>query len=408
MKTWLYCTTIYISFIIGIVLLNEWWAQLILLIGLIIFTSKLVKDVTSVKTGVTITETEALYSHLLESMQDFVCYKDGDGKWLYVNEFGKQLYCMQNVDYVGKTDTELGELIPFFKESFDYCKGADEKSWEIGVNTRGDEAFYIPSGEFKTFDVIKIPLFHPDGSRKALVTIGRDISQLKETEAIVLQREKLGVIGELAAGIAHEVKNPITTLQGFVQLISESGTVDKYYTEVMKEELDRIHIMSSEWLSLAKPQAKTKTPCNILEVIDYVTSLLQPEATKESVVINWDTTCPQVDIMGDRQQLIQIFINIIKNAIEAMPTGGNVFINCSVEDSTIVLSIKDTGVGISKERLKHIGQPFFTLKEKGLGLGLTLTTKMVQEHKGTLEINSEETVGTVVKVTLPIYEESVA
>ena len=199
---------------------------------------------------------EKRLSALIDSMPDFMCVKDGEGRWLKVNKFGLDLYELNHVDYYGKTDIELGEYTPFFKDAFLYCVGSDEEAWNQGNLTRLEESFYIRSGEHKTFDVIKVPLFYGDGSRKALVTIGRDISQQKRTEAMLLKKEKLSVVGELAAGIAHEIRNPLTSLKGFIQLMHETDEVTKEYLEIMSKEIDRINQIVSELLVLAKPQSR--------------------------------------------------------------------------------------------------------------------------------------------------------
>src|SRR5690606_22095051 len=133
-----------------------------------------------------------------------------------------ELYTLENIDYSGKTDTELAELVPFFKEALLYCVKSDQEAWDAVVSTRCEESFAVPNGEVKTFDVIKVPFFDDDNNRKGLLTIGRDITQLKAAETMLLRKEKLSVVGELAAGIAHEIRNPLTSIRGFIQLMKES------------------------------------------------------------------------------------------------------------------------------------------------------------------------------------------
>lgn len=122
------------------------------------------------------------------------------------------------------------------------------------------------------------------------------------------------------------------------------------------------------------------------------------------IYISLENNIPQACIYGDKNQIIQVFINIMKNSIEAMPDGGTIHLRVWKENQTIHITISDTGIGISKERLQKIGEPFFTLKEKGMGLGLTTSMKIVQEHKGTIEIESEVGKGTTVHLSFPAYE----
>ncbi|MCL6586093.1 MAG: PAS domain-containing protein [Anoxybacillus sp.] len=351
-------------------------------------------------------EDEQQLSTLINSMPDFVCFKDSEGRWLRVNDFGRKLYHLEDVDYYGKTDLDLGEIVPFFKEAFAYCVKTDQEAWEKGAMTRAQESFMVPSGEMKTFDVIKVPLFDENGERKGLLTIGRDITQQKVAEELLLKKEKLSVLGELAAGIAHEIRNPLTSIKGFMQMMKETREVKEAYIDIVLEELERINQIVSELLVLAKPQSHCYKPFLLCEAIDYVVHLISHEALLNSVDVSIDNREPKVVIFGEKNQLIQVFINIMKNAIEAMPKGGKLNVRIWLEEENAHIIIADTGIGISKERLEKIGEPFFTLKEKGMGLGLTTSTKIIHEHKGTISIESEVGKGTVVHVSLPIYKEA--
>jgi two-component system, sporulation sensor kinase A len=350
-------------------------------------------------------EEENQLSTLLHSLPDFVCFKDGEGRWLKVNQFGRQLYNLEDIDYLGKTDRDLGEVVPFFKEAFDYCADSDEQSWQEGNVTRCEEGFSVPSGEFKTFDVIKVPLFNSDESRKGLVIIGRDISQQKMAEEMLLRKEKLSVVGELAAGIAHEIRNPLTSIKGFIQLLEENEHVAESYLAVMSSEMDRINQIVGELLILSKPQMREFTTFDMKEVLDYTTKVMGHEALLKGITIQENCPDTPMKVYGDKNQIIQVLINIVKNAIDAM-TEGNITVKCSIGEKHIHISVLDQGTGISPERLKRLGEPFFTLKEKGMGLGLTISQKILEDHKGSLHIESEVNKGTKVNVLLPRYMEN--
>jgi two-component system, sporulation sensor kinase A len=347
-------------------------------------------------------EEENQLSTLLHALPDFVCFKDGEGRWLKVNQFGRQLYNLQDIDYIGKTDRDLGKVVPFFKEAFDYCADSDEQSWQEGNVTRCEEGFYVPSGEFKTFDVIKVPLFNSDQSRKGLVIIGRDISQQKMAEEMLLRKEKLSVVGELAAGIAHEIRNPLTSIKGFIQLLEENEHVAESYLAVMSSEMDRINQIVGELLILSKPQMREFTTFDMKEVLDYTTKVMGHEALLKGITIHENCPDTPMKVYGDKNQIIQVLINIVKNAIDAM-TEGTITVECSIGEKHINISVLDQGTGISPERLKRLGEPFFTLKEKGMGLGLTISQKILEDHKGSLHIESEVNKGTKVDVLLPRY-----
>ncbi|MCA1320529.1 PAS domain-containing protein [Bacillus tianshenii] len=339
---------------------------------------------------------------LINNMPDFVCFKDGEGRWLLANEYGLSLYELQNVDYKGKTDLELGEYSPHFKEAFAYCTDTDERTWKEGKITRDEESFVIPCGELKTFDVIKVPLFYPDGNRRALVTIGRDISSLKKAEQLLVTKEKLSVVGELSAGIAHEIKNPLTAIKGFIQLIQKSGKTNKDHVNLVLSEIDRINDIVSEMLILSKPHTKKLVVFPIIEAVQYVIDLVSNESLKNNIHIKLNNLDESTLVKGDINGLKQVFLNLIKNAMEAMPSGG--IIDISSHETTegyVTVKIRDNGIGISEANQKLLGHAFFTSKEKGMGLGLTITYKIIQEHDGHLAIESKEGEGTIVTLSLP-------
>jgi len=343
---------------------------------------------------------------LINSMPDFICFKDGTGKWVAVNDFGRELYHLKGIDYRGKTDAELGELVPFFQAAFLHCISSDEEAWRKKEKVRTEEAFEIPNGEVKTFDVIKVPVFFDDGSRKALITIGRDITQQKLAEALLIKKEKLSVVGELAAGIAHEIRNPLTSIKGFVQLMKETDRSAIGYANIMLDELERINGIVSEMLLLSKPESEHFRVFSLTEAVKYVMSLTSHEALLKNIDFLYDEQTNNASVYGNKNHLIQVLLNVFKNAIEAMDRPGNIYITIkTAQDNHIFIEVRDEGVGISKDRLEHIGEPFFTLKEKGMGLGLTISSKIIHDHHGTLQIESEQNKGTIVKIRLPLYVE---
>jgi two-component system sporulation sensor kinase A len=222
---------------------------------------------------------------------------------------------------------------------------------------------------------------------------------------MLLKKEKLSVVGELAAGIAHEIRNPLTSIKGFIQLMKDMEKPPEKHYEILLSEIDRINQIVSELLVFAKPQSKVYKIFQLNEVLDYVINLTSHEAALSNTIFEIKKNV-NPRIFGDKHQLIQVFINILKNALDAMPKGGKIQVETFLSSNTkVTVRITDTGVGIPKERLKKIGEPFFTLKEKGMGLGLTMSNKIIYEHKGSLHIDSEVGKGTTVEVTLPIYTE---
>ncbi|WP_449539820.1 ATP-binding protein [Ferdinandcohnia sp. Marseille-Q9671] len=340
-------------------------------------------------------------STLINAMPDFVSFKDGKGRWLRVNKYGKELYHLREEIFKNKTDREIAESYPEFKETLLHNSLSDEEAWEKGSTTRIEESVPIPGGGVRTFDVIRVPLYE-EGQRSGLVTIGRDISNVKAAEELALRREKLSVVGELAAGIAHEIRNPLTTIKGFVQLQREKNDSTSHISDIILSELDRINQIVSELLVFSKPQSKIMKEFEVGELIDYVIKLTSHEAILHNVEVTVENDAKHSILYGDINELIQVLVNVIKNSIDAMPDGGQTKIRTHMKHDTIYIEVIDTGVGIPEERLEKIGEPFFTLKEKGMGLGLTMSNKIIQDHKGTFTIRSKVGFGTKVMISLPV------
>ncbi|RXT02794.1 PAS domain S-box protein [Ammoniphilus sp. CFH 90114] len=249
-----------------------------------------------------------------------------------------------------------------------------------------------------------VPVKGKDQKLEHIVIVSRDITERKQAEELLLRSEKLSIVGELAAGVAHEIRNPLTTLKGFVQLMKEESP--KPYTDLLFEELERIELITNEFLTLAKPQAVELRIINLGDLIQQIKEILTPLALITNIQIRIVTSIRPVYIRCDVNQLKQAFINLVKNAIESMPNGGEVIIELDDrDDDYVMIIIQDQGCGIPKDIIPRLGEPFYTLKEKGTGLGLMISQKIIKDHQGSLHIESELNLGTKIKIQLPKYEE---
>lgn len=274
--------------------------------------------------------------------------------------------------------------------------GGDIKSFET-VRKRKD-------GRLIDVSISYAPIRDRNGNVVAYANILRDINELKRTEELLRNTEKLLLIGELAAGVAHEIRNPLASLRGFVQLMSEDkSSKHSLYYGIMLEELDRINFIVTELLMLGKPQAdhyKMKRPETLVE---DVTSLFGSEALLHNVQIFTEFEEDLPLVRCEETQIKQVFLNVLKNAVEAMSEGGNVVIKVFVQEQTkLVFRFIDQGHGISKEMLGKLGEPFYTTKDKGTGLGLLVSFKIIKYHHGSVKIDSVVNVGTTFDVILPI------
>lgn len=227
---------------------------------------------------------------------------------------------------------------------------------------------------------------------------------LQLNEDLAIRSEKLGVVAQMSAAIAHEVRNPLTSISGFLQLLKEQKQLNQEYIDVIFSEMKRIELVLNEMLILSKPQTVSFKKINLNDTLEHVIALISPEAHMKGTEIVITNPVVPMWVYGEENQLKQVFINIIKNAIEAMNKGGEIHIFHAFDQKHISIYIKDEGSGITKETLEKIGQPFYTTKEKGTGLGLTICFKIIENHKGKIHITSEVGTGTTFELILPRYD----
>jgi len=254
-------------------------------------------------------------------------------------------------------------------------------------------------------DVTNIPII-ADLQIVGIYGVAKDVTDRKKSEELLRNSDRLAVMGQLAAGLAHEIRNPLTALKGFIQLLQSSPKENKSYYPIMLTELDRINLILNEFLLLSKPRPTLFGDTDIRVVIRHVVTLLDTQAilSKVRIVIVEKEDLPV--IRCDENQMKQVFVNVLKNAIEAMPDGGEVTVTTLLSEQGVVVRVQDEGDGISDELISRIGQPFFTTKDKGTGLGLMVCNNIMENHGGRLTIRSVPGKGTTVEVELPIREEA--
>lgn len=226
-------------------------------------------------------------------------------------------------------------------------------------------------------------------------TVVEMMNSMKETE-------NLAVIGTMSTTIAHEIRNPLTALKGFTQIQKERNPEDTMSYEIMLQEIERINGFVSELMLLGKPKPTNYEWCNIGEILLYVVQLMESYATQYKVKFNLQVDGNLPVINGDDKQLKQVLLNIIKNGIESMPGGGNIQILAYEKaGENLCISVEDQGLGIENEKIEKIGKAFYTTKENGTGLGLMITYKIIEEHQGSIAIESSMGIGTKVEIYLP-------
>ncbi|OXS53054.1 hypothetical protein B1A99_31325 [Cohnella sp. CIP 111063] len=229
----------------------------------------------------------------------------------------------------------------------------------------------------------------------------QDISDRRKTELLLHNSEKLSLVGQMAAGVAHEIRNPLTAVKGFLQLMKSEGVKEQYY-DIVFSEFHRIELILTELLVLAKPQEAKMESKDLNQLLSEVVTLMESQSIMSNVRIRFVCALPLIYIDCDENQIKQVVINLVKNAIDAMPDGGEALIDLQLLGDEVQIVVSDQGAGIPDDQLEKIGQPFFTSKENGNGLGMMISFKIIENHGGRIEIESKVGEGTRVKIRLPI------
>ena len=242
----------------------------------------------------------------------------------------------------------------------------------------------------------------------AFLLLGRFSSYVTATLKInqeLRNTEKLATVGRFATSISHEVRNPLASLKGFTQLQHEKHPEDSEYYNIMTKEIDRITSLLDDLLVIGKPKGMNFDKHNCSRIIEYVNTVMESDAKSQGIHFTLDIESGLPEVECDSKHIKQVLINLIKNGIEAMPSGGKLIIKAeSLDENNIKLIIKDEGDGISNENLEKLGTPFHTTKSGGTGLGLMVSFKIVEEHNGTIRYDSKEGSGTTVSVVLPVIQ----
>ncbi len=334
------------------------------------------------------------YRLLVENSLDTIAILKGN-RWGFVNAAGLRMFEAESAsDLIGKS-------IYAFLPTADHntIKDRLHNLVFVGSSKPIEQEWFTLKGKVLHTEIVET--MTTLDNEPAIQIIIRDISERKKNEELLINSEKLYVAGQLAAGIAHEIRNPLTSLKGFLQLIVSGRRNNNSYYDIMNAELDRIEDIVSELLMLSKPQVYELTYQDLRVMMRDTVTLLEAQAILHNIAIEAEYGTEPLWIYGVENQVKQVFINVIKNAIEAMIDGGWIRINLSREHDGVFVRIRDEGPGIGEDQLAKMGQPFYTTKEKGTGLGLMVSYKIVDNHQGKIDVKSELGKGTLFEITLP-------
>ncbi|MCT2536361.1 PAS domain S-box protein [Aquibacillus koreensis] len=335
------------------------------------------------------------YQLISQNTSDIIAELNQDGEIIYVSPSVEEVLGIKPSFLVGMScyDCVHPEDLSLVKQNGKNLIKT-KQPYIIRYRLRGNNNNYI-------WVEAKVKLIESNGISKVVVD-ARDCTEQIEAEKLLRQSEKLAVLGELSAGVVHEIKNPLTSIKGFLQLM-QAGTIEtKDYISILNTEIEHIEQIASDLLGFAKPSDEMKKQ-DLSVLLDSVVFLMNAQSKKHNVELNWAAPQDEYPVLGDESQIKQVFVNLIKNAIEASEEHGTVEIHLSNRDDQVVIQVQDYGCGIPEEMLNHIGDSFFTTKEKGTGLGLMITQKIIHNHHGKINIHSIVNEGTTFSVILPKY-----
>lgn len=243
---------------------------------------------------------------------------------------------------------------------------------------------------------------------KASEELAKAYQELRNTVDLLVRSARLKSLGELAATIAHEIRNPLNSIKGSIEIVSEEiapNSPRREFILIMEKEVERLNNLVEDFLKFAKPRSPEKVATNINEIIDSVVKFLSPQAKKRNVKLDIQLARELPSIPLDPEQIRQVLLNLILNAIQSMPEGGNVELSSSIAKDYLEISIRDYGTGISSDNQQKIFEPFFTTKTDGSGLGLFVAYQLVKQHNGEIEVANTSEKGSLFLVKLALNQE---
>jgi two-component system nitrogen regulation sensor histidine kinase GlnL len=353
------------------------------------------------------------WEQILNNVEDGVIAVDQNGAIVFFNEAAEVLTELSSAQALREPFARLFKREPWLIEiARKTCPPRQESA-------RGEGDLLTRWGRKAPVAVSASPLRNQEGLFQGTILLLRDIKHRKELEEDLKRADGLAMTGTLAAGLAHEIRNPLGGIKGAAQLLRRSlaaGSSLRDYTDIMIREVDRVNLLIEQLLDLSRPSELSLMPVNIHEILDDVLLLESQDKSGKQLEVKkrFDPSLPP--IRGDRPRLTQVFLNLVKNAFQAMESGGALTITTRLEtdyhireqgsgrNRFIWVDVTDQGGGIRDGDLPHIFSPFFTTKNNGTGLGLAICYRIIKEHGGLVRVESAEGKGSTFKVALLVAD----
>lgn len=365
--------------------------------------SDLVDNLQNNKTHVDITTLPHYLLQWIENnSEDIVMVWDKSNQIIYISKSVESLLGFERSELIGRLWYDLihDKDVTYKKEKY-LEKYNKEKYLENELEKAVISLEILDSKERVLLFESKVSKINRANDDYYVIASLTHVDHKKEMADMVIHSEKMSVAGQLATGIAHEIRNPLTSLKGFLQLMQAGIQGKDAYYKIMMEEIEKMETMTSELLFLSKPSTDKKAIESLKEMIHDVVTLLNSQARIKNINLNVQ---PFHDtyIYCDRSQIKQVFINIIKNAIEAVEQMGHISVEITELNNQVQIDVIDDGCGVPKEMIEKLSEPFYTTKENGTGLGLLVTQQLLINHEATLDILENVEKGSVFRINLPV------
>jgi PAS domain S-box-containing protein len=364
---------------------------------------------------------------LINAMPDLICFKDGDGNWRIANQAILSVFGLTHIDYKGKNDLDLIAFSPSKENALRACVVSDEQAWQQGTMTRSDETITDHLGKERVFDTIKIPLFHSNNTRKALIFLGRDVTERKQYElnlsnALSKAEESEKLKSAFLANMSHEIRTPLNAVIGFSELLEADGlnneTIRKYVRHIRENGNTLLGIIG-DILELSRIESGAfkinNEAYNLKELFQELHFLfLQLTHQKGKKHLRLITAIPPNDVIisSDRYRLRQVLTNLFDNALKFTQDGfieyGYKVLNPNSDNPILQIFMKDSGIGIPENKKHLLFKRFTKIHESdgmvypGTGLGLSIVHQIVFHFGGKVQIESETEKGTTVEISMPV------
>ncbi len=338
----------------------------------------------------------AFASEIVRNLPVGMVVISGEGTILFINEAAGSLLSLPLKTAEGRpADQLLPKSLLHLRKNISRQRPVVEQELTFAVADRGNAIVNVSTTD----------MLGEEGQYIGCMFILQDVSELRNLERSVRQREKLAAIGNLAAGIAHEIRNPLSSIKGYVTYFGSlfaEGSEKREAATIMAGEVDRVNRVISELLEFARPSDLKPKPTDLRTLIDHSLHIIAYEAQTAGVRVRTELAPDLPTVMVDPDRITQVLLNIFINALQAMQKGGELLIAATQEEERLMIRISDTGTGIALADQVDIFNPYFTTKKNGTGLGLAIVHKIIEDHGGSLQVDSSPGQGTTLTIILPL------